>query len=115
MTIMTGSTQSRRGVLRRLLALAALPFIRRAMAQDAVTVEMTKFAFVPAEIEIKAGGRVVFLNRDLVPHTATAQDKSFDTGALRKDEGKEIVFPVAGEFPYVCSFHRHMTGIVRVT
>jgi plastocyanin len=116
MTVVTGSTQGRRGFLRRLLAVAILPFARPVFAQEAtITVEMTKFAFVPAEIEIKAGGRVVFVNRDLVPHTATAQDKSFDTGTLRKDESKEIAFPAAGEFPYICRFHRHMTGIVRVT
>jgi plastocyanin len=117
MTGIATSTHSRRGILRRLLALAVLPFASRAMAQDiaTVTVEMTKFAFAPAEIEIKAGGRVVFLNRDLVPHTATADDGSFDTGTLRQDERKEIAFEVAGEFPYICRFHRHMTGIVRVT
>lgn len=124
--------QSRRGILRRLAALAvlplaasplaasplaALPLKRRAMAQDAgpATVEMTKFAFVPAKIEIKAGGAIVFANRDLAPHTATADDGSFDTGALRRDERKEIVFPTAGEFPYICRFHPHMSGIVRVT
>ena len=121
------SSQSRRGILRRLAALAvlplaasplaALPLKRRAMAQDAgpATVEMTKFAFVPAKIEIKAGGSIVFANRDLAPHTATADDGSFDTGALRRDERKEIVFPTAGEFPYICRFHPHMSGIVRVT
>lgn len=115
-------SQSRRGILRRLAALpvlplAMLPLIRRALAQDAgpATVEMAKFGFVPAKIEIKAGGSIIFVNRDLAPHTATADDGSFDTGALRRDERKEIAFPTAGEFPYICRFHRHMTGIVRVT
>lgn len=110
-------TESRRGILRRLLALALLPLARAAMAQDTTpaTVEIAKFAFMPAEIEIKAGGSVTFVNRDLVPHTATAQDNSFDTGTLRKDERKEVTFPAAGTFSYFCRFHRHMTGIVRVT
>jgi plastocyanin len=108
--------QSRRGILRRLAALAVLPFARPALAQEAglVTVEMTKFAFTPAAATIRAGGSVVFVNRDLAPHTATAQGHSFETGTLRKDERKEIVFPAAGEFPYFCRFHRHMTGIIRV-
>lgn len=108
--------QSRRGVLRRLVALTALPAFGRAVAQETgpAIVEMAKFAFAPAEIAIKAGGAVVFVNRDLAPHTATARDGTFDTGALRKDERTEIVFPAAGEFPYFCRFHRHMTGIIRV-
>jgi len=98
----------------RLLAMA-LPFVRPAVAQDSpAVVEITKQHFTPAEIEIKAGGTVAFVNRDLVPHTATARDASFDTGTLRKDERKEIAFPAAGEFPYFCRFHRHMVGIVRV-
>jgi plastocyanin len=105
---------SRRGILRRLLALAVLPLAHRAVAQGAapVVVEMTKLRFAPAEIAIRLGDSVIFVNRDLVPHTATGQ--SFDTGNLRQDERKEIAFPEAGEFPYVCRFHRHMTGIIRV-
>lgn len=104
-------------MLRRLLALALLPAGRRAAAQDAApaVVEMTKLFFVPADITIRAGESVTFVNRDLAPHTATAGDASFDTGTLRRDERKDIVFPAPGEFPYVCRFHRHMTGIVRVT
>jgi len=107
---------SRRAILRRLAALVLLPLARHAAAQEAsATVEMTKLAFVPAKIEIKAGGSVIIVNHDLVPHTATADDGSFDTGTLGRDEQKEVVFPAAGEFTYVCRFHRHMTGVVRVT
>ncbi|HWA49696.1 MAG TPA: cupredoxin family copper-binding protein [Dongiaceae bacterium] len=110
-------TEGRRGILRRLLALTLLPLAPDAMAQEpaSATVEMTKFAFAPAEIEIKAGRSITFINHDLVPHTATAGDKSFDTGTVRGGESKEIVFPTAGQFPYVCRFHPHMTGMVRVT
>jgi plastocyanin len=117
MTDITTSTQSRRGILRRLLAVALLPFAGRAGAQERAPalIEMTKFSFIPAELSIRAGDSIVFVNRDLVPHTATADDGTFDTGTLRQDERKEIVFPAAGAFSYICRFHRHMTGIVRVT
>jgi plastocyanin len=117
MTDIATSTQNRRGILRRLLALAVLPFAGRAGAQERApaVIEITKFSFVPAEFSIRAGDSVVFVNRDLVPHTATADDGAFDTGTLRQDERKEIIFEAAGAFSYVCRFHRHMTGIVRVT
>ena len=39
----------------------------------------------------------------------------FDTGTLRKGERKVVPFPNAGAFPYLCKFHRHMTGRVVVT
>ena len=86
-------------------------FIRPAKAEGAI-VEMHQFKFAPAEIEIAAGGTVTFVNLDLVPHTATGD--AFDTGTLKKDERKEIAFPTAGDFPYLCKFHRHMTGRVIV-
>lgn len=76
------------------------------------TVEIRQFNFVPADIEIPAGGTVAFVNHDLAPHTATGE--SFDTGLLRQGERKEIAFPAAGTFPYYCKFHRHMTGRIVV-
>jgi plastocyanin len=96
---------------RILAALSMAAFIRPARADGAI-VEMHRLKFAPAEIEIAAGATVTFINLDLVPHTATGD--SFDTGTLRTDERKEIAFPAAGEFPYLCKFHRHMTGRVVV-
>jgi len=97
---------------RRILgALSLAAFVRPARAEGA-TVEMQQLKFAPAEIEIPMGGTVTFVNLDLVPHTATGED--FDTGTLRKEERKEIAFPAAGEFTYLCKFHRHMTGRVIV-
>lgn len=101
----------RRETLGWLLAIATLPFARSARAEGA-TVEMRQLKFTPAEIEIAAGGTVTFVNLDLVPHTATGA--SFNTGTLTKGQRKEIAFPTAGEFPYLCKFHKHMTGKVVV-
>lgn len=75
---------------------------------------MRQLKFVPEAIEIAIGGTVTFVNVDLVPHTATASDKSFDTGTLRKDQQADLAFPTAGEFTYVCRFHPHMKGRVTV-
>ncbi|HEY1383189.1 MAG TPA: cupredoxin domain-containing protein [Dongiaceae bacterium] len=92
-------------------ALALAAFVRPVRA-DGATVEIHQLKFTPAEIEVAAGSTVTFVNLDLVPHTATGA--SFDTGTLTKDQRKEIQFPTAGEFPYFCKFHRHMTGKVVV-
>lgn len=85
--------------------------IRPAKA-GSVVVDIRQFTFAPAEIEITPGSTVTFANFDLVPHTATGE--GFDTGALKKGESKEITFSKAGDFPYLCTFHRHMKGLVRV-
>jgi len=92
-----------------LLAMAA--FVRPANAEGAV-VEIHQFKFVPAEIEVAVGSTVTFTNLDLVPHTATGD--GFDTGTLKKGESKEITFSEAGDFPYLCTLHRHMKGRLRV-
>jgi plastocyanin len=97
---------------RHFLALAALAgLIRPARAESAI-VEIRKFAFVPAELEIAAGRTVAFINLDLVPHTATGD--AFDTGTLKKGERAEIAFPAAGTFAYVCKLHPHMKGRILV-
>ena len=93
------------------IACSMASFVRPARAEIA-TVEIHQFKFAPAEIEVAVGTRVTFSNLDLVPHTATGD--GFDTGPLKKGESKEITFSEAGDFPYLCTFHRHMKGRVRV-
>jgi len=95
-----------------LIACSMAPLVRRARAEEA-TVEILQFKFAPAKIEIAAGTTVTFTNRDLVPHTATGGE-GFDTGTLKKGESKAITFSEPGDFPYLCTFHRHMKGRVRV-
>ena len=99
---------SRRRVL---LALSLVAIAPSAKASGAM-VEIKQFAFTPAEIEIAKGATVTFVNLDLAPHTATGE--AFDTGMLRNGERKEIAFQDAGAFPYLCKFHRHMTGRIVV-
>jgi plastocyanin len=99
---------SRRSLL-FLLSLAAVA--RPARAED-VVVEIRQFKFAPADLEIAAGSTITFSNLDLVPHTATGD--GFDTGTLKKGESRKITFAAAGDFPYLCTFHRHMKGRIRV-
>src|SRR6185436_14693026 len=49
-------------------------------------VEIEGFAYNPDPVTIEEGGKVIWINRDSAPHTATAEDGSFDTGTL--EEGK---------------------------
>ncbi|WP_199624760.1 cupredoxin domain-containing protein [Paenibacillus alkalitolerans] len=96
---------------------AAEPAEQAADEQPAAAhvVEIVDFAFSPEKLEIKAGDTVTFVNRDKVGHTATADDKSFDTGQLGRDEEKQITFNEAGEFSYFCSPHPGMKATIVVT
>jgi len=75
----------------------------------------TAWKFEPAEITVKVGGSVTFQNSGTQQHTATANDGSFDTGALAAGATKLVTFSRAGTFTFHCSFHPWMTGTVTVT
>ena len=80
---------------------------------DAVSI--VDFTFKPADLEIEAGTTVTFTNEDDFAHTATAKDKSFDTGNLDKDGTAEHTFDEPGTFPYLCAIHNSMTGTITVS
>ena len=77
-------------------------------------VEIEDFAYDPDPVTVAAGGKVTWINRDSEPHTATAEDGSFDTGSL--DEGKlgSESFKEPGTYAYICSIHPDMHGTVEV-
>jgi plastocyanin len=83
-------------------------------APAAVRVAIDNFSFAPAEITVAAGTKVTWVNHDDVPHTVTADDKAFNSGALDTDDAFSHVFAAPGAYPYFCGLHPHMTGRVVV-
>jgi plastocyanin len=74
------------------------------------TVIIENFKFSPEVLSVKLGDRIVWVNQDIVPHTATALDKSWDTGAIGSNESKEMVVKKAQTLSYYCFFHPGMTA-----
>ena len=81
---------------------------------SADSVEIVEFVFAPEEITVPAGTTVTFTNLDTAPHTATADDSSFDTEELGKSDSAEETFDEPGTFTYYCRFHVFMKGSVVV-
>lgn len=74
-------------------------------------VEIRGMAFHPEVLEARRGDTVVWINRDIVPHTATATRKSgWDTGTLLQGESGQYVASHEGENPYFCKLHPVMLG-----
>ncbi len=71
-------------------------------------VEIRSFKFVPNSLIVQPGDTITWINRDIVPHTATAKDKSWDTGRLKKDQGYKLVVTPETSKDYVCRFHPQM-------
>ena len=79
------------------------------------TVLIQNFRFKPANITIKRGMKVRWINRDSAPHTATALNpRSFDSGRLDNGQRYSHTFKSAGKKRYLCKIHPHMRGSVVV-
>ena len=82
--------------------------------ERSVKVEIVDFAYDPDPVTIAVGGKITWLNQDSAPHTATAEDESFDTGTLDQGKLKAETFKEAGTFSYICTIHPTMKGTVEV-
>jgi LPXTG-motif cell wall-anchored protein len=80
----------------------------------AADVTIQNFQFQPASVTVTEGDSVTWTNQDAAPHTATADDGSFDTGTLNQGDSGSLTFDNVGSFAYHCSFHPSMTGTVVV-
>ena len=84
----------------------------RSAAASGVTIK--NFQFAPASITVHVGDTITWSNQDVAPHTATANDHSFDTGTIDKGKSGSATFTKAGTIPYICSIHPNMKGTVVV-
>ena len=78
------------------------------------TVIIENMQFNPAQLHVRRGDRIVWVNKDLFPHTATAVSHSFDSGSIAAEASWTYVVSKGGEYPYGCSFHPSMKGTIQV-
>jgi plastocyanin len=85
----------------------------RKPATHTVTLDATSFQ--PASLAIRAGDSVTWVNKDVMPHTATSTKAGvFDSGTLAPGKSWKYTFKTAGDIAYVCQFHPTMKGAVQV-
>jgi plastocyanin len=77
-------------------------------------VKIVEFVYGPDPVTVQVGGKVIWQNEDTAPHTATADDGSFDTGTIEQGKIKSEIFKQAGTFTYFCEIHPTMHGTVEV-
>jgi plastocyanin len=78
------------------------------------TVIIENMQFNPPQLQVHRGDRIVWVNKDLFPHTATAASHSFDSGGIAAGASWTYVASKAGEYPYGCTFHPSMKGMIQV-
>jgi plastocyanin len=82
--------------------------------ERAVKVDIADFAYDPDPVRVQEGGKVIWMNEDAAPHTATADDGSFDTGTIEQGKIQSETFKEPGVYAYHCEIHPTMHGTVEV-
>ena len=78
-----------------------------------ITVVVDKLAFGPVPADLHVGDSIVWDNRDLFRHSATAPghfDVDLPPGAKRR-----MIFRRPGAFPFTCKYHPGMKGVFQVS
>lgn len=76
------------------------------------TVSIESFEFVPKIVQARPGDRVMFVNRDIVPHTATGRPRKWDSGELGQGESWTHEVSEIGTYSFYCRFHPTMKGSI---
>ena len=77
-------------------------------------VEIKGSEFATLDLKVKSGDIVTWVNRDIVPHTATAKDETWDTGLIATNERKSIVVTAEMNPDYYCRFHPMMVAKLEI-
>jgi plastocyanin len=78
------------------------------------TVLIEGTSFTPQTLTVRQGDTIVWTNKDPFPHTVTARNRQFDSHLLEEDHSWKYTARKRGEFPYFCSLHQTMTGVLIV-
>lgn len=78
------------------------------------TITIENMQFNPQALTVHAGDTVVWVNKDLFPHTVTASTKAFDSGGIAANASWSYVAAKSGDYAYGCTFHPTMKGSLTV-
>ena len=83
-------------------------------AAASILVSMLSGAFSPAQLDVMTGDNVAWTNTSTKTHNIQFDTEGFNSGRVEPRGGANHVFPVAGVYPYYCTIHNGMTGVIGV-
>ncbi len=87
--------------------------VSAAQAMDyTIVVDEMKFGLAPAELHV--GDTIIWQNKDIFRHSATARDKSFDVDLPSRTEVRMVV-GTTGTVEFFCKFHPGMKGTLVIS
>lgn len=85
-----------------------------AAAPETYFVVIEQMQFNPPALTVHRGSRVVWVNKDLFPHTTSATSKAFDSGNIAPNASWSYVARRPGSYSYLCNLHPTMHGTLTV-
>jgi plastocyanin len=87
-----------------------------AAAAGAVNVVMQNNEFAPADVEVKVGQKIHWVNNDGYPHNVTAtKGDNFKSDSINGGGTFDYTADKAGKIDYVCTIHSGQSGTITVT
>ncbi len=92
-------------------------------------VDIVRFTFDPASLEVEAGESVTFTNQDATDHSVWSEQRASGAPAwesigsdpefrllevLHEGDASTCTIPAAGTYEYLCGVHNSMTGTIVV-
>ena len=77
-------------------------------------VEIRNLEFTPKELAVAPGDTITWINYDLVPHTVTADDESWDSGLINANGQWQTVVQKDMLSTYFCQFHPNMKAQISI-
>jgi plastocyanin len=84
-----------------------------AAASRTYTVVIEKLKFAPVTAQLHRGDSILWVNRDMFRHSATAADHSFDAD-LPPGAKVKTMLKRSGSIAFVCRYHPGMRGVLQV-
>lgn len=79
------------------------------------TVTIEGMQFRPQALTVVSGDIIVWINKDLVAHTATSATAGiFDSKLIAPDKSWKLTIRTKGDLSYICTYHPTMKGSLRV-
>jgi plastocyanin len=99
---------------RMLVAACGLVLAACARSPRTHEVAIRDFKFQPDTLRVHAGDTIVWRNYDFVPHSATADDRAWDSGSIAANQVWPRASFQSGQHPYYCVLHPNMRGVLIV-
>jgi len=77
------------------------------------TIAIEGMRFQPEDLTVRVGDTIVWTNKDVFAHTATAEG-TFDSRNIDANGSWRFTAGAAGNIPYICALHPTMKAMVRV-